>query len=96
MFFLFKSIGTPSSPMVGHFTGNSWKSQSFGSGTWGMPREERKKTALTVWLGLFGMSGDTELFEKPSNIKDLWAYEQRIILYIPYLGAAALKQPPFS
>ena len=43
-----------------------------------------------------GMSGDTELFEKPSNIKDLWAYEQRIILYIPYLGAAALKQPPFS
>ena len=42
------------------------------------------------------MSGDTELFENPSNIKDLWAYEQRIILYIPYLGAAALNQPPFS
>ena len=45
---------------------------------------------------LFGMSGDTELFENPSNIKDLWAYEQRIILYFPYLVAAALKQPPFS
>ena len=59
MFFLFKSIGTPSSPMVGHFTGNGWKSQSFGSGTWGMPREERKKTALTVWLGLFGARGGT-------------------------------------
>ena len=29
------------------------------------------------------MSGDTGLFEKPSNIKDLWASEQKIILYIP-------------
>ncbi|MDU2196728.1 MAG: hypothetical protein E7E26_13375, partial [Clostridiales bacterium] len=30
-----------------------------------------------------GMSGDIELFENPSNIKDLWASEQKIILYIP-------------
>ena len=34
-------------------------------------------------LSLVGMSGDTELFEKPSNIKDLWASEQKNILYIP-------------
>lgn len=30
-----------------------------------------------------GMSGDTELFQKPSNIKGLRASEQEIILYIP-------------
>lgn len=30
-----------------------------------------------------GMSGDTELFENPSNIKGLSASEQKIILYIP-------------
>ena len=29
------------------------------------------------------MSGDTGLFENPSNIKDLWASEQKIILHIP-------------
>lgn len=33
--------------------------------------------------GFLGMSGDTELFENPSNIKGLWASEQKIILYIP-------------
>ena len=31
----------------------------------------------------YGMSSDTELFENPSNIKDLWASEQKTILYIP-------------
>lgn len=36
-----------------------------------------------VRIIFFGMSGDTELFENPSNIKDLWASEQKIILYIP-------------
>ena len=44
----------------------------------------------------FGMSGDTELFQKPSNIKGLRASEQEIILYIPHFRATVLKQPPFS
>lgn len=41
------------------------------------------------------MSGDTELFENPSDIKDLWAYEQRIILYIPILGRLLSSSRPF-
>lgn len=38
---------------------------------------------FTVWTFLFGVSGDTELFEKTSNIKGFRASEQKIILYIP-------------
>lgn len=43
----------------------------------------------------FGASGDTELFEKTSNIKGLRASEQKNILYIPHIRATVLKQPPF-
>lgn len=33
--------------------------------------------------GFYGTSGDTELFEKPSNINGFRASEQKNILYIP-------------
>ena len=38
-----------------------------------------------IWFGLYwsGASGDTELFEKPSNINGFRASEQKNILYIP-------------
>jgi hypothetical protein len=49
------------------------------------PAAEQKGNPGTVSVPGFpsGMSGDTELFENPSNIKDLWVSEQKTILYIP-------------
>ena len=42
------------------------------------------KKAPSEWTVLFaGTSGDTELFEKPSNINGFRASEQKNILYIP-------------
>ena len=49
----------------------------------GKQRAPIKKRQAFACLFFIGMSGDTELFENPSNIKGLWASEQKIILYIP-------------
>ena len=38
-----------------------------------------------LFPGFVGTSGDTELFEKPSNINGFRASEQKNILYIPPL-----------
>ena len=44
----------------------------------------KKKTPEPTSQRLFlGTSGDTELFEKPSNINGFRASEQKNILYIP-------------
>ena len=49
----------------------------------GMEARKQKERHDESRVFLFGMSGDTELFENLSNIKDLWASEQKTILYIP-------------
>ena len=43
---------------------------------------KEKNGYLTITV-LSGASGDTELFEKPSNINGFRASEQKNILYIP-------------
>ena len=42
-----------------------------------------------------GMSGDTELFENPSNIKVYGHPNRKLSCISLYFGAAILKQPPF-
>ena len=46
-------------------------------------KQEKVLRTLLDPKDFVGMSGDTELFQKPSNIKGLRASEQEIILYIP-------------
>lgn len=45
--------------------------------------EQRKNPETVEISGFSGTSGDTELFEKPSNINGFRASEQKNILYIP-------------
>ena len=56
--------------------------QGSGRMTSFLPQAEKDVGAKRTLLRR-GMSGDTELFENPSNIKDLWASEQKTILYTP-------------
>lgn len=47
----------------------------------GQQRKTKKAPGSDAFL--LGTSGDTELFEKPSNINGFRASEQKNILYIP-------------
>lgn len=54
----------------------------------GLLAAEAQQKATCFDTSLFvGTSGDTELFEKPSNINGFWASEPQFILYISLFGA---------
>ena len=58
--------------------------------------KEKSLNAKCVQTQSNGMSGDTELFKKTSNIKCLWTSKQKIILYIPLLWGGCFEAAALS